>query len=47
MLSRDSGIAVGELSQAMKDHAVWRVVVLTSLPRMLKDDDDDDGDDDF
>ena len=27
MLSRDSGIEVGELSQAMRDRAVWRAVV--------------------
>ena len=27
MLSRDSGIEVGELSQAMRDRAVWHAVV--------------------
>ena len=27
MLSRDSGIKVGELSQAMRDHTVWCAVV--------------------
>ena len=41
MLSRDSGIEVGELSQAMTDCAEWHAIVADLRPRMPKDDNDD------